>query len=445
MFNGSDARDSRYQTNDVKTIKTHYGMDFMELQILKKTSLTERSYTIYLIFIACIGWSLASYDVNLLVLALPEMSRELQISEQMLGILGFFVYGAQFLITLVVGYSMDKVGRKLLWMICLCGTALFTGATYFVDSFWQLVLVRALASGLAYSELAVSITLVNEQLPSKNRGLLYSIVQGGWPLGVFFASAVYMAFGHLGWRTVFLLGTIPIAVVILGRVFIKESERFEQEKLTGGAKNNPVKEILYSPVLRKRIATMSVCWISYGISYVASNFYITWWLTQRKGFSGSQASELMLYCGFIGFFFYIIGGWLGERFGRKKVITFAALSVAPLSLILLFSESFWLVVAVYFLIFQVTNGIWASAGYVYQSESFPTRVRGTAIGFLSSMMVLGFVLGSLLWTLASSLHNASATWVIVAVIGSIGMWATLFLKEIKTGQDIDAEFDGQMG
>lgn len=109
----------------------------------------------------------------------------------------------------------------------------------------------------------------------------------------------------------------------------------------------------------------------------------------------------MLYCGFIGFFFYIPGGWLGEKFGRKKMITYAALSVALLSVILLLSNNFWLMVAVYFLIFQVTNGVWASAGYIYQSESFPTRVRDTEIGFLSLMMPLGFVLGSLIWTLAS--------------------------------------------
>ncbi|WP_052130746.1 MFS transporter [Erwinia typographi] len=418
----------------------------MSLTLNNQKSGLEKYYTVYLIVIACVGWSLASYDVNLLVLALPEMSKEFAISEQMLGVLGFFVYGSQFFITLLVGYSMDKVGRKALWMICLCGTALFTGATYFVDNFWQLVLVRALASGLAYSELAVSITLVNEQLPSKNRGLLYSIVQGGWPLGVFFASAVYMAFGHFGWRVVFLLGTIPIAVVIIGRIFIKESDRFEEHKQARGEeKVNPVRLLFATPALRKRLFTMSVCWVSYGISYVASNFYITWWLTQRKGFTGTEASELMLYCGFIGFFFYIIGGWLGERFGRKRVIAMAAMSVAPLCLLLLVSDSYWLVVALYFLIFQVTNGIWASAGYVYQSESFPTNVRGTAIGFLSSMMVLGFVLGSLLWTLASSLHSTSATWIIVAVVGSLGMWFTLFLKDIRPGQDIDAEFRNQLG
>lgn len=121
----------------------------MALTLNKQNAVIDKYYTVYLIVIACVGWSLASYDVNLLVLALPEMSKEMAISEQMLGVLGFFVYDSQFLITLIVGYSMDRVGRKLLWMICLCGTAIFTGATYFVDSFWQLVLVRArLRAGL---------------------------------------------------------------------------------------------------------------------------------------------------------------------------------------------------------------------------------------------------------------------------------------------------------
>ena len=65
-------------------------------------------------------------------------------------------------------------------MFCLTGSAVLTGLTYFVQNHWQLTVVRALASGLAFSELAVSITLVNEQVPSPRRGLFYSIVQGGW-------------------------------------------------------------------------------------------------------------------------------------------------------------------------------------------------------------------------------------------------------------------------
>ena len=83
-----------------------------------------------------------------------------------------------------------------------------------------------MASGFAQAELAISITIVNEQVPARHRGLLYSLVQGGWPLGVFLASGVYLLFGDRGWRFVFLLGVLPIVMVIVGRMFVRESDRF---------------------------------------------------------------------------------------------------------------------------------------------------------------------------------------------------------------------------
>jgi MFS family permease len=400
----------------------------------------DRRYIVYLIAVALAGWSLASYDVNLLVLALPEISKSLSISETGLGILGFFVYGAQFLITLYVGYAMDRYGRKVVWMVCMTGAAIFTGLTCFVHNFWELVAVRALASGLAYSELAVSITIVNEQLPAKNRGFLYSIVQGGWPLGVFLASGVYLAFGWLGWRLVFLFGVLPIAAVLLGRVFIRESARFEEEKASRAEGEGVNLRLLFLTPgdVRRQLVLLTICWLSYGISYVASNFYITYWLTTHKGFSSHEASTLLLVCGGLGFFFYILGGLLGERFGRREVITVAAVLVAPLSLLFLVVQNVWLVSLVYFALFQVTNGVWAAAGYAYQSECFPTRVRGTAIGFLTAMLVFGFVLGSLLWAAMSHLGNPTATWLVVAVAMSLGMWTTFLLRRIEPGQELDA-------
>ena len=89
------------------------------------------------------------------------------------------------------------MGRRRMWMLCLTAAAVFTGMTYFVANFWQLTVMRMLASGFAQAELAVSITIVNEQVPARHRGLLYSLVQGGWPLEVFLASGVYLLFGDL--------------------------------------------------------------------------------------------------------------------------------------------------------------------------------------------------------------------------------------------------------
>jgi MFS family permease len=421
-----------------------------------------RRYTIYLITVALAGWSLASYDLNLLVLTVPDVSQELDLSSSLVGSLIFFVSAAQFVVTLFVGYGMDTLGRKRMWMLCLSAAALFTGLTFFVQTFWQLALVRMLASGFAQAELAVSITLVNEQVTARRRGLLYSIVQGGWPLGVFLASGVYLAFIGFGWRFVFLLGVIPILVVIVGRAFIKESDRFRHVQAVKEAHNAgdeervralleeydvdveeledvTVKQLFTSPGhIRRQLVLLTMVWLFYSASFVATNLYITDYLTREKGFTGSQAGNLLLVSGGIGFFFYVLGGLSGERWGRREVLIGTGLLVAPLNLLFLFVQDFTLVAIIYFLIYQVTNGTWSGAGYAYQAESFPTRVRGTAVGFLGAMFAGGLLVGAALWTLLISVTTPTVTWLIVAVGLALGQWLTLLLRRIPPGRELEA-------
>jgi MFS family permease len=95
--------------------------------------------------------------------------------------------------------------------------------------------VRALASALAYTELAISITLVNEFLPSKRRGIYYPIVRAGWPIGVTLAAIIYLVTIQLGWYFLFVFGVAPFAVVVVGRIWIKEPERFRRIKEIRGA------------------------------------------------------------------------------------------------------------------------------------------------------------------------------------------------------------------
>jgi MFS family permease len=420
-----------------------------------------RRYTVYLIVVALAGWALASYDLNLLVLTIPDISAELDLSSSLVGSLVFLVSAAQFVVTLFVGYGMDTIGRKRMWMLCLTAAAIFTGMTFFVQTFWQLALIRMLASGFAQAELAVSITLVNEQVTARRRGLLYSIVQGGWPLGVFLASGVYLTFIDLGWRFVFLLGVIPIIVVIIGRAFIRESDRFrhvqevkearrsgDEERVAallreydvdvGELEDVTVKQLFSHPgYVRRQLGLLTAVWLFYSMSFVATNLYITDYLTRVKGFSGSQAGTLLLVSGGVGFLFYVLGGLMGERWGRREVLIGTGLLVAPLNLLFLFVDQYALVAVVYFLIYQVTNGTWSGAGYAYQAESFPTRVRGTAVGFLGAMFAGGLLIGAALWTLLIGVAGPTVTWLIIAVGLALGQALTLFLRKIPPGKELE--------
>jgi len=422
-----------------------------------------KNYTVYLIIIALAGWALASYDTNLLVLTLPDIKKDLGLSSSAVGLLGFFVYGAEFVITLFIGYAMDRRGRKIMWMVCLAMAALFTGLTVFVQNYGELAVVRALASGFAQAELAVSITLVNEQIQAKRRGFLYSIVQGGYPLGVFLASGVYLLTISHGWRIVFLWGVVPLAVVAVGRSRIHESSRFlhlrsvrqaiarhdrpEVDRLIAerpvdveDLEKGSVRGLFAAPgPVRSSLVRLTVVWLLYGTAFVAPNIYITVWLTDEKGWSAGGAATLLLVAGGVGFFFYLLGGAIGERYGRRNVLIVSGVLVGPLNLILLLTSNKPVVAIVYFLAFQATNGTWSGAGYAYQAESFPTRVRGTAIGWLASMFAAGLMVGSLLWTGIVSGASENAAWLSVGVvIGCLQGIATFFLPAIRPGQELES-------
>src|SRR5687768_13039892 len=90
---------------------------------------SDRRYVTFLVLIALSGWTLASYDFNLLVVALPDISKDLHLTPSLVGLLGFIIYAAMFGITLLAGLGMDRLGRKRMWMWCLSGAAVFTGLT----------------------------------------------------------------------------------------------------------------------------------------------------------------------------------------------------------------------------------------------------------------------------------------------------------------------------
>lgn len=424
----------------------------------------DRRYLVYLIAIAVAGWALASYDFNLMVVALPTISTSLHMSQTQVGLLAFLVYAAMFVLSLAVGYSMDRFGRKVMWQVALIGAAIFTGLTFFVQGFWALVVVRALASGLANSELAISITLVNEQMPPGRRGFLYSIVQGGWPLGVLLAAGVFLGFhGGVGldWHVVFLFGVIPLLMVIVGRRWVRPSERYQNVREIKEAKARgdeqrvrelleqydvdvdeveevTVRQLFAQPGwVRQQLIRTSIVWLLYSSAFVATNTYIVDWLTKFRGFSNGSALALLLVASAIGFFFYLIGGALGERFGRQRVLIVSAAFATASTIVFYFAHVHWLIWVLYLFVYQVTNGTWSGTGYAYWAESFPTRVRGTAIGWLGAMFTGGLIIGSGVWTALVGSQGARTLLIVGGGFAVLQFLATFLLPHIPPGQELE--------
>lgn len=90
----------------------------------------------------------------------------------------------------------------------------------------------------------------------------------------------------------------------------------------------------------------------YATAFVAVNTYITVWLTKEKGWAAGSVATLLLVSGGVGYLFYILGGVLGERFGRRSVLVVTGLLVGPLNLLLLLSTSHAAQAVIFFLAYQ---------------------------------------------------------------------------------------------
>jgi len=190
--------------------------------------------------------------------------------------------------------------------------------------------------------------------------------------------------------------------------------------------------------VRRQLVMLSVVWLFYASSFVAANSYITNWPTRNREWSSGQTGHLLLVAAGIGILFYLLGGFIGEQTGRRAVLIGAASLVAPLNLLFyFFHQPVWWGWLLYIAIYQVTNGTWSGAGYAYWGESFPTEVRGTAVGWLGGMFALGLLIGSGVWTILQAVANPNVTWLVVAVGLALGQLLSVFLRRIEPGQELE--------
>ena len=145
-----------------------------------------QSQVVYASIVAFLAWMLSVYDFILFGTLLPLIAKDFGWSTAFSTFIATWVGVGTFLVAITVGPMTDYLGRRTALVLTTGGAALSSGLAAFTFNPLYLVIVRAL-SGFGYSEQAVNTTYLSELYGAKNRGFLYSFVQGGWPIGVLFA------------------------------------------------------------------------------------------------------------------------------------------------------------------------------------------------------------------------------------------------------------------
>lgn len=112
-------------------------------------------------------------------------------------------------------------GRRLIDVLCYSVLEL---ATAFSPNLAVFIILRALYGVAMGGEWGVGASLAMESVPARWRGAVSGLLQAGYPTGYLLASIVFwVAFPYLGWRGLFVIGTVPALLVLYIRRAVPES------------------------------------------------------------------------------------------------------------------------------------------------------------------------------------------------------------------------------
>ena len=377
-------------------------------------------------WIAFFAWIFAVYDFILFGTLLPEIGGHFGWSEVEQSEIATWVAFGGAVIALAIGPLVDRLGRRMGIVITVGGAALCSLLTA-IGGLWgkgALTAIRSVA-GLGYAEQTVNATYLSELYTAlddpklnKRKGFVYSLVQGGWPVGALVASALTaILLPIIGWQGSFIFAAFPSLVIALLALRLKETPQFEVQKkiktLREQGKDKDARQVAadyqvpYEDQPKSGFAsafrgTALRSTLVLGIAILLNWFAIqifsvlgTTVITKTHDVSFNNSLLILILSNLVGYCGYLAHGWLGDRIGRRNTIAggwmlggiaFAAMLFCP--------DNFVIIVALYSVGLFFLIGPYAAALF-FISESFPTAIRATAGALIMAMGPVGAIVAGI--------------------------------------------------
>ncbi len=327
----------------------------------------------------------------------PLIKENFNLSFSQIGIITFTYQIVASILQPFVGMYTDKKSKPFSLIIGMCFTLVGLFFVSIASSFSYLLLSVSLI-GIGSSIFNPESSRVAHLASGGKKGLAQSIFQlggnAGSAIGPLLAALIVIPYGqkHIIW---FCL------IAVVGIIALYKIGLWYRDHLSVKSVGNITKETITHHLSKKRVIASLVILLILIFSkyfYLASiTSYYTFFLIDKFHVS-IQESQVYLFM-FLGAVAAgtLIGGPLGDKFGRKYIIWISILGVAPFTLLLPHVSLFW--VGVLSVIIGLILSSAFSAILVYATELLPGKVgliAGLFFGFSFGMGGLGSaVLGKL--------------------------------------------------
>lgn len=165
------------------------------------------------------------------------------------------------------------------------------------------------------------------------------------------------------------------------------------------------------------LTLLSLTWI---VNYLDKNSMSVAIISIAKEFSlNPTQSGMVISSFFLAYaFMQLIGGWLTDKYGSKKIILISLIIWSIFTVFTGFAWSFLSLIIIRFL-FGIGEGSFPSASSVALAENFPKEERGRAKGLLSSATQIGAIVASLLAAVMIKSVGWNAMFYIFGVLGFV--------------------------
>lgn len=189
-----------------------------------------RRFQRYIAFLAGAGMFIDGFDVSVIAVAMPGLSREWDITDGLIsGLVASSVVVGMFFGMMLGGYLVDKFGRRKMYMLDLTGFVVFALAAAITQNVWQLIAARFLLGIFIGADYPISSSMTAEFTSPKRRGSLIIFMSLMWQLGSFTAyilGTLLLPVGDSAWRWMLLAGAVFAIIVIILRHDMPESPRW---------------------------------------------------------------------------------------------------------------------------------------------------------------------------------------------------------------------------
>jgi len=410
------------------------------------TTGANRTWISILVF-SVFAWTMSNLDQSLFGYAIPGILGEFQVGLDVVGLILTVGFITASVMVIFAGLAADTWGRRWTLTALLALSALFVGLHGLVEDLTQLTWLRALAFGLAAGLAPITAAYVAESAPARHRGMLMGVLQCGYPLGWFLAAMLAAPLLETsGWRSIFFIGfaVVPIAFFIGWR--LPESERFQQVAATRSSERSSIIDWgllreMFSIDYRRRSIASIVLFFAFGCAYAGTAFFFPTYFMEVRGYSQSEAAQLVGLSNGIAIFGYLAAAYVGEYWmpRRDTFALWTLLGAAALVALMWLPQERWQDLALFGLTGAFFYGSNAVVGALL-TDLFPTRMRTTAYAVCGSApLSAGFALFPAIVPLV--VQSAGWQWsftVMIAPLLVLAAIAALALPRIVSGSDVDA-------